>query len=69
MKMLKEYIHFVLENDASFADIYNSYADSQQTDEEDNQSDEEDQSQEEKDDINILADPYAYINFPSKKSS
>jgi len=69
MKMLKEYVHFILENDISFADIYNSYADSQQVDNEDQQDNEEDQQTEKKDDINILADPYEYINFPRKNNS
>ena len=68
MKMLKEYISFVLESNDSFIDIYNSYANSQSTEEEDQQP-EEDIKPKDKDNLSILSDPYAYINFPRKKKN
>jgi len=61
MKILKEYISFIVENNQSFIDVYNSYAEDQR--QEDQQHSEEDQESEDND-MNILVDPYAYYNYP-----
>ena len=58
MKILKEYISFIVENNQSFIDVYNSYVEDQETEESAGDQASED------DDINILVDPYAYYNYP-----
>ena len=68
MKILKEYISFIVENNQSFLDIYNSYVDEQQPNEEDQQQEKERKEKERKEaNVNMLVDPYAYLNFPAKK--
>ena len=73
MKILKEYISFIVENNQSFLDIYNSYVDEQKPNEEDQQQEKERKEKERKEkerkeaNVNMLVDPYAYLNFPAKK--
>ena len=69
MKILKEYINFIVENNQSFLDIYNSYVDEQKPREEDQQQEDQQQEdqQQKKDDLSMLVDPYEYLNFPAKK--
>tara|TARA_B100000212_G_scaffold325021_1_gene286341 strand:- start:69 stop:278 length:210 start_codon:yes stop_codon:yes gene_type:complete len=58
MKILKEYINFIVENNQSFIDVYNSYVEEQKPEES------ADDQKPEDDDMNILVDPYAYYNYP-----
>ena len=66
MKILKEYINFIVENNQSFLDIYNSYVDEQQQEKERKEKERKEKERKEAN-VNILVDPYAYLNFPAKK--